>query len=129
MALVTSTELPRALSWAVRLLVVEAVAVGVLALVLGYQAVASRPANLGGAIAVAVYVALGAAALGGLATALRRRKARARAPAIVLQLLLVMLAVVLITSGLAPVAVPVALLGMTVATLLFAPSTHTALSD
>jgi uncharacterized membrane protein len=124
-----STELPRSLRWAVRLLAAEAVVVGVLALGLGYQAVAARPDNLAGAIAVAGYVALAATALGGLAAALYRRKARARAPAIVLQLLLVMLAVVLATSGWVWVAVPAALLGMAVATLLFAPSTHVALSS
>lgn len=128
MALVTSTELPRPLRWAVWLLVLEAVVAGLVALALGYQAVSARPDNLAGAVAVAGYVALLAAALGGLAAGLHRRKPRARAPAIVLQLLTVMLAVAFGTSGLLWLAVPVAALGIVVATLLFAPSTHATLS-
>lgn len=127
-ALVMSTELPRPLRWAVWLLILEAVVTAVVALVLGYLAIAAEPDDLTRAMAVAGYVALLAAGLAGAAAGLHRRKPRARAPAIALQLLAVMLAVMFATSGRPLLALPVALLGMVVVTLLVAPSTHAALT-
>lgn len=93
------TALPGPLRTAVWLLAAEAVATAGLAGLLGYQAVAGTPADVGAALSLAGFTAMVAAGLVGLAVALARRKARARAPAIVLQLLAVMLAIVLVTGG------------------------------
>lgn len=112
---------PTTLRWAVRLLVVEAIAAGLVAVLLGYQGVAGEAAQRSDAFALAGFVALIAATLAGLAAALHRRKPRARAPAIVLQLLAVMLGIVLLTGGAVVLGAPLVLLGVAVATLLFAP--------
>lgn len=124
----TLTELPGPLRGAVWLLGAEALAAAAVAGLLVYQAVAGEPADVGAALSLAGFAVVVAAALAGLAAALARRKARARAPAIVLQLVAVMLAVVMITGGAAGFGVPLGVFGVAVATLLLAPSTHTALS-
>ena len=124
----TSTSLPAPLHWAVRLLAVEAVAAGLAAALLVYQGIAGDASSPGDAFAVAGFAGVAAAAIAGLAAALARRKPRARAPAIVLQLMAVMFAVVLLTSGVVWLGVPVGVLGIAVTTLLLAPSTNTALS-
>lgn len=123
----TSTTLPTTLVWAVRLLALEAAAAGVAAGFFAVRAVAGDPTDRGDALAVAGFVALAAATLGGLALALARRRPRARAPAIVLQLLMVMLGYVLVTGGVAWAGVPAGLLGVAVTTLLLAPRTGAAL--
>jgi hypothetical protein len=119
---VTRAELTPTLRWAVRLLVVEAIAVGLMAALIGYGGLTGVAAERSDALTVAGFVALVAVALAGLAAALHRRKPRARAPAIVLQLLLVMLGVVVLTGGAVWLGAPFVLLGVVVATLLFAPS-------
>jgi hypothetical protein len=124
----TSTQLPGPLRWAVWLLVVEAIAAGLVAVFLVYQGLADEAANLGDAVAVAGFAAVIGAALAGLAFALSRRKPRARAPAIVLQLLAVMFAYALLTSGVGWLGLPIGVLGIAVATLLLAPSTTVGLS-
>jgi hypothetical protein len=123
----TSTGLPDPLRWAVWLLIVEAVAGGLVGIVLLYQGIAGDAADRGNAFALAGFVGVIAAALAGLAFALARRKPRARAPAIVLQLLAVMIGIALLTSGAALVGLPIGLLGVVVATFLLTPSTHAAL--
>lgn len=128
MAAVTDQQNPASLRWAIRLLAVEATAVGVIALVLGYRGIVAEPTSVGDAMAVAGFVAVVAAALAGLSVALARRKPRARAPAIVLQLMTVMFAYVLLTSGLPAAGVPLGLLGLTIGTLLLAPTTGEALT-
>jgi hypothetical protein len=122
------TELPTPLLWAVRLLVVEAVGAGLVAVFLVYQGIADEANNLGDALAVAGFAGVIGAALAGLALALARRKPRARAPAIVLQLLSVMFAYALLTSGVGWLGLPIGLLGVVVATLLLAPATTGALT-
>src|SRR5690606_39489385 len=96
-ALVMSTELPRPLRWAVWLLILEAVVTAVVALVLGYLAIAAEPDDLTRAMAVAWYVALLSAGLAGAAAGLHRRKPRALAPAVALKQLSVMLVVMYAT--------------------------------
>lgn len=128
MAAVTIRQSPASLRWAVWLLTVEAVMVGVVTVGLIYEVIAGEPRSLADALAVAGFVALVAACLAGLALALARRKPRARAPAIVLQLLLVMFGYVLSVTGLAVVGLPLGLLGLVTGTLLLAPSTGQGLS-
>jgi peptidoglycan/LPS O-acetylase OafA/YrhL len=126
---VTSTSVvPPPLRWAVRLLVLEAVIAGGLAIFLVYQAIAHDAASVTDAFALTGFVLLIGVALAGLSSALNRRKPRARAPAIVLQLLAVMTAVVIAGAGLIWVAVPAAALGVVTASLLLAPSTGSALT-
>lgn len=127
---VTSTSVvPPPLRWAVRLLVLEAVIAGGIAIFLGYQGIAHEAASLTDALALTGFVVVIGAALAGLAAALHRRKPRARAPAIVLQLLAVMTAVVISGAGLFWLAVPVALLGVVTASLLVTPSSSAALAE
>jgi hypothetical protein len=123
----TSTELPNSLRWAFWLLVVEAVVASLVAGLLAYQGLAGDAADQGNAFALAGFAAVIAAALVGLALLLARRKPRARAPAIVLQLLAVMIGLALFTSGGGLVGLPIAVLGVTVASLLLAPGTNAAL--
>ena len=105
-----------------RLLILETAAAGVLAAFLVYQALVHEVTNVPDAVALTGFVVLVGAALAGVA------KARARAPAIVLQLLMVMTAVVIAGAGVVWLAVPLALLGILVATLLLTPATSGALS-
>lgn len=124
---VSPSPLPGPLRWATRLLFTEAAVTAALALLLLYQALTGEPVDRSWAVALAGITALAAAGLCGLAVALRRRAPRALAPAIVLQLIAVMVGIVQITSGVPWQGLPPALVGVTVATLLFAPSTATAL--
>lgn len=123
----TVTTLPGPLRAAVWLLAVEAAATLAVAGLLVYQGIAGQPADVGAAFSLAGFTAVGSAALVGLAVALAHRKPRARAPAIVLQLIAVMLAWVLVTGGEPAFGIPIAVVGVAVATLLLAPSTGTAL--
>jgi hypothetical protein len=106
----------------------ETVAVAAVALLLMYEGLTAETADPMDALAVVVFVAMMAAALGGLAFALARRKPRARAPALVLQLLGVVVAYFLTTAGLLWWSVPVAGVALTVITLLLTPSTTAALA-
>lgn len=125
----SSAEPPAVLRWAVGLLVVEAVAAGLVAVFLVYQGIVDERANLSDALAVAGFAMVVAAVLAGLALALSRRKPRARAPAIVLQLLAVMFALSTLTAGGSGwIAVPAGALGIAVATLLLTPATTGALT-
>ena len=64
-----------------------------------------------------------------VAAGLAKGKARARAPAIVLQLLAVMTAVVITGAGMVWLAIPLALLGVLVASLLLTPAAGGALTS
>lgn len=127
MAAVTDQQNPASLRWAIRLLAVEATAVGVIALVLGYRGIVAEPTSVGDAMAVAGFVAVVAAALAGLSVALARRKPRARAPAIVLQLIAVMTGYLMIGAGQLWLGAPIGVLGVAVTTLLVAPATSAVL--
>jgi hypothetical protein len=124
---VTATTDPGPLRWAVGLLAAEALAATALAGLLVWQAATGQPADAGFAFSLAGFAAVFGAALAGLAVALAHRKPRARAPAIVLQLVTVMIAIPLVTGGAVGFGVPIALVGLVVATLLLAPSTAAAL--
>jgi hypothetical protein len=120
--------LPTPLRWAVRLLAIEALVVGAVAGWLAYEGLTAESSDPLDALAVVVFVALMAAALGGLALALARRKPRARAPALVLQLLTVVVSYFLLTAGLFWWSIPVAVTALVVITLLLTPATTTALT-
>lgn len=119
--------IPGPLRWATWLLFAEAAVMVVATLILLYEAIAGAPVDRRWAFALVGLAVLAAAALCGLAVALRRRAPRALAPAIVLQLIAVMIGIVQITSGPAWYGVPPALTGITVVTLLLTPGTARAL--
>src|SRR5690606_24714352 len=126
---VTATStVPPSLRWAVRLLILETAAAGVLAAFLVYQALVHEVTNLPDAVALTGFVVVVGAALAGGAAALSRAKARARAPAIVLQLLMVMTAVVIAGAGVVWLAVRLGLVGVLVATRLLTAATSGARS-
>lgn len=121
------TAIPGPLRWATWFLFGEAAVTAAIALILLYQALTGEPVDRSWAFALAGFTGLAAAGLCGLAVALRRRAPRALAPAIVLQLIAVMVGIVQIASGVPWQGLPPVLLGITVATLLLAPSTARAL--
>lgn len=79
------------------------------------------------AAGTAVFAALMAGLLGGLAAALGRLRAWARGPAIVIEILLVPIGYYMITGGIAWLGVLTMAVGLIGAGLLLAPSTRTAL--
>src|SRR6185312_6864947 len=115
------------LTWAVRLLLGEAVVVGLLTLVTIWAAVAAANVSASSAIGTAVFTALCGAVLAGLGLALRRRRSLARGPAIVIQMLMIPMGYYMIAGGLVWLGVPMMILGLLGAGLLLAPSTRTAL--
>lgn len=123
----TPVTLPATLRWAVRLLWVEVAAVATAVLYLLYQDLTGTATDLTDALALTGFVAVGGAALAGLAVALARRKARARAPAIVLQLIAVMTGYLMIGAGQLWLGAPIGVLGVAVTTLLVAPATSAVL--
>lgn len=123
----TPVTLPATLRWAVRLLWVEVAAVATAVLYLLYQDLTGTATDLADALALTGFVAVGGAALAGLAVALARRKARARAPAIVLQLIAVMTGYLMIGAGQLWLGAPIGVLGVAVTTLLVAPATSAVL--
>lgn len=118
---------PATLRWAVRLLLLEAAAVAVIAGLLLYEDLTAAAADIGAALAVTGYAAVMAGALALLAVNLGRRRAWPRGPAIALQLLLLLMSYTMVTGGLAWLGVPAGALGLTVAGLLIAPATREAL--
>jgi hypothetical protein len=118
---------PTSLRLSVWLLAVQAAALGLVALYLLYDALVGAAQTVQSAVAVISYVALAAAALGGLAYALHRRRGWARGPAIVLEMFGILLGYTFVRYGSLVVGVPALLsaLGGTVA--LLAPSTRLAL--
>lgn len=119
---IDSDPVPTTLSWAVRLLRAEAVALGLVAAWLVYEDLTAEALDLTSAVLVTVFAAAGALALWALGTALARRRAAARAPAIVLQLMLLPIGWYMIQGGLGWLGVPLMALGVAVCALLLAPA-------
>jgi hypothetical protein len=115
------------LHWAVRLLLGEAVVVGLLTLLAIWAAVTTSGVSVQSAAATPVFTALCGAVLAGLGVALGRKKALARGPAIVLEMLMMPMGYYMVVGGLAWLGVPMIVLGLLGAGLLLAPSTRTAL--
>jgi hypothetical protein len=121
------TREPTTLRIAVWLLLGEAAALAVVLLFLLYEDLIGAAGTARGAIAVTVYTALLAAALGWFSWALRGRRAWARGPAVVVQLLLMLTGYTMTTNGLPEVGVPVLVIGLVGAGTLLAPATRAAL--
>jgi hypothetical protein len=115
------------LTWAVRLLALQAVAVAVTTALVVYADLTQEAGTVRAALTVTGYFLLMAAIFALLAWSLHRRKAWARSPAIVLELLLVPIGWYMITGGSAWLGVPVLVVGLVGAGLLLAPSTRAAL--
>lgn len=128
MAAVTSDPqpLPGPLRWAVWLLRVQGIALGLLTVFLVY-ATLRNTASVAGALLVTLFTLVGAGTLGLLAVALGRRRAIARAPAIVLQFMLVPIGYYMIQGGLGWLGAPLIVLGLLVCGLLISASTNRAL--
>ncbi|ASW56569.1 hypothetical protein CIK06_24035 [Plantactinospora sp. KBS50] len=117
--------LPTPLRWAVRLLRVEAVGLGLLAAFLVWSDFTATVVDLTSAIIVTAFAAGGALLLWLLGGALTARRAAARAPAIVLQLMLFPVGYYMTRGGLGWVGVPLIALGAAVCGLLVSgPSTR-----
>jgi hypothetical protein len=115
------------LRWAIRLLLAEAVVLGLLTLVTIWAAITTANVSASSAAAVPVFTAICGAIVGGLGLALARGKSLARGPAIVIQMLLILISYYMIDGGLVWVGVPVMIVGLLGTGLLLAPSTRTAL--
>jgi hypothetical protein len=113
------------LRWAVRLLIVEAVALAAVTGWLVYEVAITT--NVRGAVGVTVYAGVMAALFGLLGWALHRRRAWARGPAIVLQMLLIPIGYYMTTGGVAWLGLPVIAFGLVGAGVLLAPSTRATL--
>jgi hypothetical protein len=120
-------QAPATLRWAVRLLYLEAGALAVVTAYLVYQDLTATATSLTVAIALTVFAALAALAVGALARALARRAAGARGPAVVVQLMLLVISYYMVQAGLLWLGVPLILLGLAVGGLLLAPATTRAL--
>jgi hypothetical protein len=119
--------LPGTLAWAVRLLLGEALVIGLIALYLLYEDLTAEANDLVAALFVTGFAASGAAVLVALARTLARRRAGARGLAVVLQLMLMAIGYYMIEGGMAWSGIPVMALGLTVAGLLVSPPTTRAL--
>lgn len=115
------------LTWAVRLLALQAVVVAATAAFVVYADLTQEAGTARAALTVTGYALLMAAIFALLSWALHRRKAWARSPAIVLELLLVPIGWYMVTGGAAWLGVPVLVVGFVGAGLLLAPSTRAAL--
>jgi hypothetical protein len=115
------------LRWAVRLLLIEAAATGLLTLITIWVALAAANVSTSSAIATPAFAALCAVILGGLGLALGRGKALARGPAIVLEMLMIPMGYYMIVAGLVWLGVPTMIFGLAGSVLLLAPSTRTSL--
>jgi hypothetical protein len=119
--------LPSMLRWAVRLLWLEAVVLGLVTVLLCYLAAThptfgfdSAAATIGFTLFLGLLFAL-------LARSLARRKAWARSPAIVLEMLLVPIGWSMVYGGVIYLGAPVMAAGLAGSVLLLAPSSRTAL--
>ena len=111
------------LVWAVRLILLEAAGLVLLTAYLIVQDLTADATDLGVAIALTGFAALGAVAVTLVARALSRRSAPARGPAIVIQLMLMVLAYYMIQAGLLWLGPPLLLVALTVGVLLVVPPT------
>jgi hypothetical protein len=127
--------LPSALRWAVWLLRGEAVALGVVAVLVGLITLSTQaqgedvspPPDLTAALLLTAFAAAGAVALWLLGRALASRRTAARAPAIVLQLMLLGIGYYMTRGGLGWLGLPLIALGLLECGLLVSPSTTRAL--
>ncbi len=124
---IDSDRHPTTLSWAVRLLRGEAVALGLVAAWLIWADLTADATDLPSALLVTAFALGGAAALWALGGALNRRRAGARAPAIVLQLMLLPVGWFMIQGGMGWLGVPLMALGLGVSALLVSTPTNRAL--
>ncbi|WP_433056761.1 hypothetical protein [Dactylosporangium sp. CS-033363] len=118
---------PATLRWAVRLLLVEGAGLLLVTLWLVYLDLTADAASAPGAVAVTVYLALMTVCFLGFGYALHRRRRWARGPGIVVTMLQMPLGLTMAQSGLPYIGVPLFVLGLTGAVLLFAPATRIAL--
>ena len=118
---------PTTLLWAVRLLIAEAAALGVVTVWLIYELATTTATSVRGAVLVTVYAGLMATLFGLLGWALHRRRGWARGPAIVLEMLLIPIGYYMTTGGVAWLGLPVIAFGLVGAGMLLAPSTRATL--
>lgn len=121
------TDPAAALRWAVRLLIAEAIVVGLLTVLLVWLAFTESTVSARSAAATPLITGLYGAILAALGRALGRMRAMARGPAIVLQMLMIPIGYYMVAGGVAWLGVPVILVGLVGAGLLLAPSTRIAL--
>ena len=93
------SDIPGALTWAVRLLYGQAAGLAVLTAYLIVELVTTDDVQVGVAISLIVLAALGAAAIVAVARALGRRARGARGPAIVVQLFVIASGGFLVQTG------------------------------
>ncbi|MGC5330012.1 hypothetical protein [Micromonospora sp. DT62] len=124
---IDSDPIPATLSWAVRLLRAEGVAVGLVAAWLLWADLTATTTDLTSALLVTAFAIGAAAALWALGGALARRKAGARAPAIVLQLMLLPIGWFMVQGGMGWLGVPLMALGLGMTALLVSTPTTRAL--
>lgn len=117
------------LRWAVRIMIAQATVLGLVTALLIYYDITTAEASMRRAIGVTAYTAMMTVLMVVVARSLGKRRRWARAPAIVFQLLQVLVGYGLTTDGEYLVGVPVLLLALTGAVLLFAPSTRLALQE
>jgi hypothetical protein len=122
----TRTNAPT-LSWAVRLLAIECVAVAAAAVFVAWEVATATATSKQSGVAFLAFVVIYAFIVGGLARALSNLKAWARGPAIVVEMLMIPIGYYMATAGLAYVGIPVMLIGLFGAGLLLAPPTRVAL--
>lgn len=118
---------PAALRWAIWLLILEAIGIGLVGAFLVYEDLTADATDTGAALAVTAFVFVSAAALALLGRALWQRRGGARGPAVALQLFLLPIGYYMIQGGLTWLGVPVILLGVLGCGLLVAPATTRAL--
>jgi hypothetical protein len=122
----TRTNAPT-LSWAVRLLSLEAVALGGLVVFVIWKAIDGSAASTKTRIGIPIAVVLCVVIVAGLARALSHLKPWARGPAIVIEMLLIPIGYYMATGGLGYIGILVLMAGLFGAGLLLAPSTRTTL--
>jgi hypothetical protein len=123
-----NASVPATLRWAVLLLYLEALAVAVVTGVLLYAAATQKAVSASAAVTIIVFMACLAALLGLLGALLSRRKAGARAPAIVLELLFLPIGYYVVQGGVPWLGIPLMVIGLACAVLLFAPATRQSLN-
>ncbi len=123
----SDTARPATLVWAVRLLLLEAAGLAVLAAYLVVMVFSSGAVAIGMAVAVIVLTVLGAAAVVVVARSLGRLTAGARGPAIVVQLFVIASGGFLLQTGPAWLGLPMMALGLLVGLLIVLPPSTRAL--
>jgi hypothetical protein len=115
------------LSWAVRLLWVQAAGLAVLTAYLVVRSFTTENVQLGVALGLIVLAAIGAVAVEAVARSLRRHRPGARGPAIVVQLFVIASGGFLVQTGPLWLGVLLIVLGLAVGLLIVLPSSTRAL--